>query len=261
MAKKIVSVVNQKGGVGKTTTSINLAANIALTGKKTLLIDIDPQANCTSGVGVKKEEITKNVSSIFFEEKTQGSFITKTQYMNLDIIASEIDLVGADIELIDMPDREFIIKKALKTFKNKYDYIIFDCPPSLNLLTVNALTASDSILIPVQCEYFALEGLTQLLKVYDLIKSSLNKSLVIEGFLFTMAQIKEDLTKTVIEDVRLHFKEKVFKTIIHKDITLGQAPSFGSPIIYYSPRSRGAQDYVKFTEEFLTRQASEIAKS
>ncbi len=249
MLKKIISVSNQKGGVGKTTTAINLAALLALSGQKVLLIDSDSQANCTSGVGVDNKMIKKNIYNIFFEHQIDDGVIVKTEFENLWLIASDAELVGLDIELIDLPHRDFILKQRLHTVSNQFDYIIIDCPPSLNLLTLNALNASDSVLIPVQCGYFALEGLTQLLKTIQLVKENSNPQLTIEGFLLTMVEDGHSLSETIVHDVRDYFKEQVFQTQIAKDHTLSVASSFGKPIVYYDPRAMGAEDYVNFTYE------------
>jgi chromosome partitioning protein len=254
MPCKVISMANQKGGVGKTTTSINIASLLAVAGKRVLLIDLDPQSNCSSGIGVDKTKVEKNIYDIFLEKRIDEKCILSTKNKNLQVIPSEIDLFGLDLEIVNVPEREFILKTALSSVSDKYDFVILDCPPSLNLITINALTASDSVLVPVQCAYFALEGLTQLLQVIDLIKADMNKNLYIEGFLLTMFENTDMLCKNVVEDVRSHFKENVFKTVIIKDSSLSEAPSFGKSIIDYKPRSLGAQNFIDLIEEFLERQ-------
>lgn len=253
MKTKIISIANQKGGVGKTTTAINIAALLGLSDKKTLLIDLDPQANCTSGIGIKKEEIKKNIYDVFLQGKAAEESIVKTEYENLYIIPSASDLFGLDIEMVNSQNREYLLKHILEDISSEYSYIILDCPPSLNLLTINALSAANSVLIPVQCSYFSLEGLSQLLNVIDLVTTNLNKELEIEGLAMTMYESNDSLAENVIQDVRSHFKDKVFKTVIYKDNTLGEAPGFGKPIVYYKPRSIGAQNYIELTYEMIEK--------
>ncbi len=253
MPKRVIAVTNQKGGVGKTTTAINLASMLALAGKKTLLIDIDPQGNATSGVGIKKADIQRNMYHVFLEGTMDDDVVMQSPCAHLDVVASAIDLVSVDVEFANVPEREHVIKQALAMIKDRYHYVIFDCPPSLSLLTLNALTAADSILIPVQCEYFALEGLTQLLDIFDLVKESLNTALAIEGFVFTMVREEERLAQQVIQDVSTHFKDAVFQSRIHYDSVLSEAPGFAMPAVYYDPRSVGAQDYLALAEEILER--------
>jgi len=251
MLKRVIAVTNQKGGVGKTTTSINLSAALALAGEKVLVIDLDPQANCTSGLGIDRRETTRNIYNIFFEQKIQT--VTKTKYNGLDVIPSHIDLVGIDIELINMPKREYILKNAIESVRDKYSFVILDCPPSLNLLTVNALTAADSVLIPVQCEYFALEGLTQLLNSIEMIRLHLNSEIQIEGFVLTMFKDNEKLSVSVRDDVKNHFKEKVFESIVPVDVALKESPSFGKPAIHYNPRAKGSYAYIALGKEIVDR--------
>ncbi len=253
MLKNIISIANQKGGVGKTTTSINLACALGLAGHKTLLIDLDPQANCTSGLGARNINIKKNIYNIFFDQQINFEGIIKTEYLNLFLIPSHIDLVGIDVELIDMPKREYILKKALSTLAGDFAYIILDCPPALNLLTINALTASNSIIIPVQAEYFALEGLTQLLNSITLIKDGLNSNLEVLGLLLTMYSKEKEISHRIKDELLSHFKDKVFRTIIAEDDVFKEAPSFGKPALFYNVRSVGAQGYVDLAEEVLVK--------
>jgi len=256
--KKIIAIANQKGGVGKTTTAINLASCVALSGRKTLLIDVDPQGNCTSGIGVTSENIQKTVYDVFVDGKISAGCILKDVQLNLDLIPSETDLFGIDVELMKADEREFILKKALKKIQKEYDYIFIDCPPSLTLLTVNALSAADAVLIPVQAQYYALEGLTQLLKTIDLFREGLNAKLEIEGFVLTMFEQGNALAQSVKEDLMNHFKDKVYQTLIHKDPRLSESPSFGKPIASYDVRTSGAEDYIELTREFLERTAAPV---
>lgn len=247
---KIISIANQKGGVGKTTTSINLSTVLAKRNKKTLLIDADPQGNATSGVGVNKN-IDLSVYDVLIDETKIEDVILKTQIKNLDVCPSNIDLAGAEVELVSMMSRERRLKEKLDDIKDNYDYIIIDCPPSLGLITLNAFTASDSVLIPVQCEYYALEGLGQLLNTINLVKKHLNKSLSIEGALLTMFDSRTNLAKQVVDEVKKYFNDKVYKTVIPRNVKLSEAPSYGMPIMIYDPRSKGAKCYEKLGKELI----------
>lgn len=248
---KIIAICNQKGGVGKTTTSINLAAYLAIAGKKVMLIDLDPQANATSGIGVNKHDIQKSTYHILLEEVKLGEILQKTAIENLILAPSNLDLTGAEVELVGALGREYRLKRALQLEKDNYDFMIIDSPPSLGLLTINGLCAADSVIVPVQCEYYALEGLTQLHNTIKLVKENLNPVLVIEGVLLTMADFRTNLTKEVIQEARNHFKDKVYKTVIPRNIRLTEAPSFGKPIVLYDVNSLGAQKYAELSQEIL----------
>ena len=256
---KIISLVNQKGGVGKTTTSINLSAALAEYSKKVLLIDLDPQGNATTGVGFNKGDIDVSIYDVFNGNKTAKEVILKTDFKNLWLLPSSLQLAGIDIELIDKGredpnfQRSFQLKEKLIAIKDDYDYIIIDCPPSLGLITTNALTASDSVIIPVQCEFFALEGITQLLNTIMLAQKNLNPNLDIEGVLLTMLDSRTLLGLEVVEDIRRFFKERVYNTIIPRLIKLTEAPSHGKPILAYDPKSRGTQAYLNLAKEVIER--------
>jgi chromosome partitioning protein len=250
MAKKIV-IANQKGGVGKTTTAINLSASIAAAEYKTLLIDIDPQANSTSGIGIEKSEIS--VYEVLVGLNKVAECIVNTYMPFLDILPSTIDLVGAEVELVSLESREFLLKNALKDVEDKYDFIFIDCPPSLGLLTLNSLTCADSVLIPVQCEYFALEGLGKLLNTINIVKKNFNENLSIEGVLLTMFDTRLRLSHQVVEEVKKYFGSKVYNTVIHRNVRLSEAPSFSKPVILYDASSVGAQNYISLASEFLQR--------
>jgi len=252
---KIIAIANQKGGVGKTTTAINLAASLAVLEKNVLLIDIDPQANATSGVGFDpKKEITKSIYDALYNNVNLDEIILKTEIQGFDLIPCKVDLVGAEIELVDQPEREFFIKKLMSRIKeNNYDYILFDCSPSLGLITMNALTAANSVIIPVQCEYFALEGLGQLLATIRIIQSKFNEALEIEGFLLTMYDPRLRLSNQVVEEVKKHFDTMVFETIIQRNIKLSECPSFGKPVVLYDAESRGAINYLNLAKELLNK--------
>lgn len=248
---KIITVCNQKGGTGKTTSAINLATYLALAGKKTLLIDLDPQANATSGIGINRHNIQKSTYHILLEEASIVDIIQPTAVQNLFLAPSNLDLTGAEVELVGALGREYRLKRALTNEKENYDFIIIDSPPSLGLLTINALCVADAVLIPVQCEYYALEGLTQLNNTIRLVKDNLNPNLAIEGVLLTMADFRTNLTKEVIQEARAHFKEKVFHTVIPRNIRLTEAPSYGKPIALYDQDSIGAQKYNELCKEIL----------
>lgn len=248
--KKIIAICNQKGGTGKTTTAINLSTYLALAGKKILLIDLDPQGNATSGLGVEKQKITSNIYNALVDDAGPEQVTYQTNIQNLCLIPSNVDLSGLEIELASQLGREFFLKNFLQTIEN-YEVILIDCPPSLGLLTVNALCAADSVLIPVQCEFYALEGITQLLKTFELVKKNLNPKLEIEGVLLTMADYRTNLAKEVIDEIRSYFKEKVYNSIIPRNIRLTEAPSFGKPIAIYDPNSIGAKKYQDLAQEIL----------
>jgi chromosome partitioning protein len=250
---KIISLANQKGGVGKTTTTINLAASLAVLEQKVLIIDADPQANATSGLGFDLKKIQSSIYECIVDEIEAEKVIMKTDIANLDIIPSHIDLVGAEIEMLNLPNREKVLKNAIQHLKNVYDFIFIDCSPSLGLITVNALTASDSVIIPVQCEYFALEGLGKLLNTIKIIQNRLNKNLEIEGFLLTMFDGRLNLSNQVYEEVKRHFQEMVFETVIQRNIKLGEAPSYGKPVILYDASSKGAINHMNLAREILQR--------
>ena len=247
---KIISVANQKGGVGKTTTTVNLGTILAKKGKKVLLIDADPQGNATSGLGVEKD-VEKSVYDVLVNDTEIEDVYQDTMIKNLKVCPSNINLAGAEVELVSMMSREQRLKEKLIKVKDEFDFILIDCPPSLGLVTLNAFTASDSVLIPVQCEYFALEGLGQLLNTINLVKKHLNKSLYIEGALLTMYDIRTNLSNQVVKEVKKYFDNKVYKTVIPRNVKLSEAPSYGMPITLYDPKSKGAKSYDKFTKEFL----------
>ena len=245
---KVICIANQKGGVGKTTTAVNLAASLALNSRTTLLIDIDPQGNASSGVGIAKDGIEKNIYHVIIEDIEVEQVIRETGYANLSIVTSSIDLIGAEIELVNVPERESRLKDKLSHIINKYDYVIIDCPPSLGLLTVNAFNASDSVLIPIQCEYYALEGLTQLLNTVKRIQRAFNPKLRIEGFLLTMFDKRNNLSHQVACEIKNFFPEKVLQTIIPRNVRLGECPSYGKPIFYYDKLSAGARSYLELAQ-------------
>ncbi len=258
---KIISLANQKGGVGKTTTTINLAASLAVLEKKVLVIDADPQANSTSGLGFDVRNVQSSIYECIVDEVDARKVILKTEIENLDLIPSHIDLVGAEIEMLNLPNREKVLKNSLKQIKNEYDFIFIDYSPSLGLITVNALTASDSIIIPVQCEYFALEGLGKLLNTIKIIQNRLNKDLEIEGFLLTMYDGRLNLSNQVYEEVKRHFQEMVFETVIQRNVKLSEAPSYGKPVILYDASSKGAINHMNLAREILQRNSmTEMSK-
>ena len=247
---KIISVANQKGGVGKTTTTVNLCTILAQKGKKVILIDADPQGNASSGLGVDKE-VEFSTYDILVNETEVEKTLQKTMIKNLRVCPSNINLAGAEVELVSMMSREQRLKEKLDVIKDSVDYIFIDCPPSLGLITLNAFTASDSVLIPVQCEYFALEGLGQLLNTVNLVKKHLNKDFQIEGALLTMYDIRTNLSNQVVKEVKKYFDDKVYKTVIPRNVRLSEAPSYGMPITEYDPKSKGAKSYIKLAKEFL----------
>lgn len=248
---KSIAIFNQKGGVGKTTTAVNFSAALAEKGKRVLLIDNDPQGNLTSGVGVDKNSLEKSIYHVLINEASIEDVILHTSFERLDILPGSVDLAGAEIELIDFEDREFLLKKQIIKVKDLYDYIIVDCPPSLGLLTINALVAVDSVLIPIQCEYYALEGVSQLVNTFNLVKKSINSNLEIQGVLLSMFDGRTNLSIQVVEEVKKYFKQLVYATIIPRNIRLAEAPSFGLPIIHYDRKSKGAESYLELADEFL----------
>lgn len=250
---KTISIANQKGGVGKTTTAINLAASLAVLEFKTLLVDADPQANATSGVGFDPRNVKTSIYECIINEVQPGDIILETATPNLYLLPSHIDLVGAEIEMIALPNREHMMKTVLEKVKDRYDFIIIDCSPSLGLITINSLTASDSVIIPVQCEYFALEGLGKLLNTVKIVQSRLNTALEIEGILLTMYDTRLRLSNQVVEEVRTHFQQMVFDTIIQRNTKLGEAPSFGQTIIMHDAFSKGAVNYLNLARELLQK--------
>ena len=251
---KIIAIANQKGGVGKTTTSINLSSCLAELGKKVLLVDIDPQGNATSGVGIIKQNLENTVYELFLEECTVSECLTQSAVDNLNVLPSNVNLSGAEIDLIDVENREYTLKESISEIRDRYDYIILDCPPSLSMLTVNAMTAADTVLVPIQCEYYALEGLTQLIHTINLVKKKLNPQLELEGVVFTMYDSRTNLSLQVVENVKDNLKQNIYKTIIPRNIRLAEAPSHGLPINLYDPKSTGAESYRLLAEEVMGRE-------
>jgi chromosome partitioning protein len=267
---KIIAIANQKGGVGKTTTAINLAASLAVLEFKTLVIDADPQANTTSGLGFDQSKIQLGLYECLVQGLDPKDVCLSSDYKYLDLLPSSIDLVGAEIEMIELPNREKMLAAALAPIKEDYDYIIIDCSPSLGLITTNSLVAADSVIIPVQCEYFALEGLGKLLNTIKIVQRNLNNNLEIEGILLTMYDTRLRLSNQVVEDVKIHFQDIVFDTIIQRNTRLGEAPSFGAPVLYHDAASKGANNYLNLAREILqrngvtkfnTKEPQELAKS
>ncbi len=250
---KVIALANQKGGVGKTTTAINLGASFAVLEKKTLIIDADPQANATSGTGFDIRKVKTSIYECLIEDVDPNKIILNSEMEYLDLIPSHIDLVGAEIEMLNLPEREYMLKKVVEKVRDKYDYILIDCSPSLGLITVNSLTAADSVCIPVQCEYFALEGLGKLLNTIKIIQNRLNPGLEIEGFLLTMYDARLRLSNQVVEEVQSYFGDKAFKTLIPRTVKISEAPSFGEPVITYAPQNKGAKAYMNLAKEVIKR--------
>ncbi len=251
---RIIAIANQKGGVGKTTTAINLSACLAEAGQKVLVIDIDPQGNTTSGLGVNKEEVEETIYQVLIQETDIEDSIIENIYDNLDIIPSNVNLAGAEIDLIDVEEREYILKNAIARVRDNYDFVILDCPPSLSMLTVNSMTAADTVLVPIQCEYYALEGLTQLIHTINLVKKKLNPLLELEGVVFTMYDSRTNLSLQVVENVKDNLKQNIYKTIIPRNIRLAEAPSHGLPINIYDSKSSGAESYRLLAEEVINKE-------
>jgi chromosome partitioning protein len=251
MMAKIIAISNQKGGVGKTTTAINLSSSLAVADRRILLVDIDPQGNATAGLGINREVLAASIYEALIQKRALPDLILKTGVERLDLVPAKVDLVGAEVELVDMPGREGRLKDALAKVVDRYDYIFIDCPPSLGLLTINALTAAHSVLVPVQCEYYALEGLGQLLKTVQLVRQTLNPTLGLEGILLTMFDVRNNLCNQVAREIQEHFDRRVFQTIVPRNVSLAEAPSHGGPVLLYDIASRGAQAYLQLAKEVI----------
>ena len=254
---RIIALVNQKGGVGKTTTAVNLAAGVGIAGKKVLLVDADPQGNSTSGFGINKKEVKTTSYELLIGTGKLENAIVKTEYKNVDVVPSSMDLAAAEVDLIEIEHREAQLKMTLATSRDKYDYIFIDCPPSLGLITINALNACDTVLVPLQCEFYSLEGLSQLVESIRLVKKRYNPNIDIEGILFTMFDGRLNLTQQVVREVKKHFADKVFNTVIPRNVRISEAPSFGKPVIYFDGSSRGAEAYEALAAEMLSRHKAE----
>jgi chromosome partitioning protein len=250
---RTIAVANQKGGVGKTTTTINLAAALGTRGKKVLVVDTDPQGNTTSGFGIDKNNLENTIYELMLEEISTDECILKDVVENVDIIPSNVNLAAVEVELMDKNNKEFILKNEIDWIKDRYDFIMIDCPPSLSILTINSMTAADTVLVPIQCEFYALEGLSQLITTVNLVKERLNPELAMEGIVFTMYDSRNNLSNQVVENVKSHVEEKVYDTVIPRNIRLAEAPSYGMPINVYDPKSAGAEAYMKLADEVIKR--------
>ena len=254
---RTIAIANQKGGVGKTTTAINLSACLAEKGKKVLAVDMDPQGNMTSGFGVDKDSVENTIYNLIIGESKMEEVLIKDVLENLDIIPTNIDLSGAEIELLDVEEKEYIVRNEIDKIKDNYDFIIIDCPPSLSMLTINAMTTADSVLVPIQCEYYALEGLSQLIHTVELVRDRLNPKLTIEGVVFTMYDARTNLSLQVVENVKDNLEQTIYKTIIPRNIRLAEAPSYGIPINKYDPKSAGAESYLRLADEVIDKENEE----
>lgn len=255
--RRTIAIANQKGGVGKTTTAINLSACLAEKGKKVLAVDMDPQGNMTSGLGVDKDSVENTIYNLIIGESKMEEVLIKDVLENLDIIPTNIDLSGAEIELLDVEEKEYIVRNEINKIKDNYDFIIIDCPPSLSMLTINAMTTADSVLVPIQCEYYALEGLSQLIHTVELVRDRLNPKLTIEGVVFTMYDARTNLSLQVVENVKDNLEQTIYKTIIPRNIRLAEAPSYGIPINKYDPKSAGAESYLRLADEVIDKENEE----